>query len=239
MYLPSQEKALGIIQCLDILENSGELPTKQNGPLCLDAETWSAQRLLYHLGEFVEMEEPEFYESPGEQNNLLAEETLRELINRDNHLTEIYDILLGYSKELPSPRNYQVILPENKDYNSKIINPDKIPNIWKWQNCQLLFVSLDCCLRDPNGSKIKATIATIEENNGTRPEGIVLYNYDKKNKKGLLVLDDVWYNIPEPYQLKGLGWIGRNHMYVEQCIEIMEKIRGENQYSNLSNITVS
>jgi hypothetical protein len=143
MYLPSQERALGLLQCLDIIDKTGELPQKKDGPLCRDAQKWDGQKILYYLTEFFDIEEPEFYHGKKEQNILLAEETLRELVNRDDSLQEMYEILLDYSKELPPADSCQIILPENKDYNPNKTNPDTIPNNWKWANCQLLFVSLD------------------------------------------------------------------------------------------------
>jgi hypothetical protein len=242
MHFPSQEKALAIIQCLNILEKTGEMPTRKDGPLCLDAQKWSAQRLLFHLTEFFDIDEPEFYQDQNdqnEQNTLLAEETLREIIQRDENLGEIYSVLYEYSQDLPKVEQYQIVVPENKTYDPKKVNPDKIPNIWKWANCQLIFVSLDCCLKDPNGSKIKSLLKTLEEDQQTRPEGIIVYNYDKKIKSELCILDDIWYTLPEPYQLKGLGWIGRNHMCIEQCLDIMNKIRGQSPFAPIKDIEIN
>lgn len=239
MYLPSQEKALAVVQCLNILEKVGELPTKKDEPLCLNSEAWSANRLLYHLSEFIDIEEPPFYDGQNEQNSLLAEETLREIINTEDQLSEVYEILLDYSQELPNPQHYQIVLPENKQYNPKTIKPDIIPNIWKWAHCQLLFVSLDCCLKDPNGKKIKAAVKTINENYECSPEAIILYNYDKKSKDKLLITDDVWYTLPYSYQLNNLSWISRGHMGIEQCLEIMEKIRGQDQTNGFKNIEIT
>lgn len=248
MYLPSQEKALGIIQCLDILEKTGEMPTTKDGPLCQKSEEWNAMRLLYHLSEFIDIDCPEFYEGQKEQNSLLAEETLRELIQRDECLSDIYEVLLEYSKEIPEPLSCQIAVPEKKKYHPNNINPEHVPNIWKWKNCQLLFVSVDACLKDPKGSKIEQSIITLMENNEYAPEGLVLYSYQQnkqtkkniKTKEGkenkyqnLIITEDVWYTMPEPYQLDGLSWLGKNHMCVEQCIDILTKIRGNNININI------
>jgi hypothetical protein len=192
----------------------------------------------------VEIEEPQFYEGHREQNSLLAEETIREMINRDECLPEIYEILLAYSQEIPSPTNYRIAIGENESYNPKKQCPDEIPNIWGWKNTQLLFVSVDSCLKDPKGTTIKKTLKTLNEINETPPEALILYTYQKpRNKKSqksnLLILEDIWYTIPEDYQLQELSWMGKNHMCVDQCIEILEKLRQEENRDNTKEITLN
>jgi hypothetical protein len=229
MYLPSQEKALASLQCLDILEKTGEMPSKKDGPLCLNAEKWSPEKLLYHIAEFVDIEEPAFYEGQLEQNSLLAEETIRELINKDDMLGETYEILLDYSQEIPEPKTCQIILPENKTIDIQSVNPDNIPNIWVWDNAQVIFVSTQALLKDPRGKKLCQTLETMKENDKTAPDAIVVYELKKKTKKSpsdeFPIIDDIWYCLPEDYQKNGLGWLGRNHMCVEQCIEILNRIK--------------
>lgn len=238
MFLPTQENALAVVQCLDIIEKTGRFPKKSDGPICQNAENWDARKIHYHLSEFVDIEELPFYENQPEQNNLIAEEGLRELVNQSDMLYEAYDILLNYSKEIPEPESYKVIIPKNETFNPQKVNPDYVPNLWQWSNVSAIFLSLQALLKDPKGKKLTETLETIEQTQGKcpYPSAIVICQLKRKPKNSnpneFSIVEDAWYTLKEPHQNGTISWLTNNQMCIEQVVDILEQIRNPTAQNN-------
>jgi len=230
LILPSQKRAIGLIEILEKMETEGRLPDPQKDKLVESAERWGSRKTLYYLREFIDAEGPEFYKGEVEQNDTLAEEAIRNLTNDNDSLNEAYAIIMSYADQIPEPKIIQRLgkggkMPTIVNNKLDIVTP--IPMVWSWETTSLLFVPFSIAF-SPNTKKMSRVIDQAEKKSPHELKAAIIYKLKKvKNKNESTIEEDLWAHCPKKEALESPSWLLSHGMIPEDIIDILESIKEE------------
>jgi hypothetical protein len=230
--LPSQRRARGLIEVLEKMESEGTLPDPKKDKLIQKAEKWGSRKTLYYLREFIDAEGPEFYQGEVEQNETLAEEAIRNLINDSDSLNQAYSIILCYADQIPEPKMITPLAKVSRRptiLNNKLDITKEIPMIWSWEKVSILFLPFELAF-SPN---TKPLIKIIERANKLSPHELrasIIYKLrlvKSRSQSEATIEEDLWAHCPKIEALESPSWLLSHGMITEDILDVLEDTKND------------
>jgi hypothetical protein len=228
--LPSQQKAIGLLEVLEKMENESSLPDPKRDKLAHHAENWGSRRTLYYLREFIDAEGPEFYRGELEQNEILAEEAIRNLANDTESLNEAYSIIISYADQIPEPKAITRLdsskkIPTIVDNKLDIIKP--IPMLWTWNKASVLLIPFELAFC-PSTARLLKVIEHAETICPHELSTTIIYKLKPiRSKKESVIAEDIWAHCPKKDALESPSWLLSHGMITEDILHCLELIKDE------------
>jgi hypothetical protein len=229
--LPSQERAIGLLEVLEKMESEGRLPNPKLDKMVQQAQLWGSRKTLYYLREFIDAEGPEFYQGEVEQNETLAEEAIRNLINDSDSLNEAYSIIMSYADQIPEPKIIKRLDGKRKMptfINNRLDIHSEIPMIWSWEKVSILLIPFDLAF----SANTKPLLKVIQKAELVSPHELrvaIIYRLKKlkhsKTDEYSIISEDLWAHCPKEEALESPSWLLSHGMITEDILDILCDIK--------------